>query len=395
MIWSSIKKLTFPIKTIVIDIYVRTWPKNMSHVNYQTKISTALQMFSGTLSFIGSSLIIFMIVLEWGKKNSLYYRLMLGLCIGEIFSSLAFVVNSLAIPVDSPGVWFAYGNEVTCAIQGVFFQIGLSVMFYNSALMIYFVLRIRYQKTEIWLKDKIEVWIHSIVIFTVIVTSAIGIRLDVFNNIGVICYVGSIPRNCNRTDKIPCDRGEHAREFLWATGFAWFAATAIWLCISLCIIYRSVRKNEKLMIQKYSFAVTSSNYDAKVSFRENTKSRQSILKRTLEIRNQAFRYAFIFLICYIWSILFQLANIKNPRLLEILRYAASFFQPIQGFFNFFNFVFLRIKRIRRRQNSRNIFYALYLVVFKTDTELKQRALRKRSFRYIQNQQQNQQEESHT
>ena len=356
----------------------------MSDINYQTKISSSLQICSGILSTIGSSLIIYVIRSNRGNKQSMYYRLMMGLSIVDLFTSLAYAVNSLASPVGTPNTWFAYGNQVTCVIQGVFFQIGLAVMFYNSALMLYFVLRIRYQKPESWLQDNIERSIHIIIILIAVVPSIIGIRLGVFNNIGVICYVAAYPRGCDLTDTISCDRGEYAKEFLWSTSLSWFIVNFIWLCVSVVIVWRTVQKNEQRMMQKYNFAVTSSNCHARISITEDNrtpKRHQNVLTKTIEIRNQAIRYVIIFFLCYFWSFLLQVKIIRNPRLLEFVRYASSFFHPLQGFLNLFNFVFLRVKRIRRRQNARNIFYALYLVIFKTETELKQRQMRKRSYRF--------------
>ena len=99
---------------------------------------------TATLSILGSSLIIYMIVSD--RKRKLvrpFHRLVLLMSIFDVLQSVSMVFASAAFPKES-GIYGAKGNTQTCAIQGFFMILGMSVPLYNACLNIYYVLTIRY-----------------------------------------------------------------------------------------------------------------------------------------------------------------------------------------------------------------------------------------------------------
>ena len=87
---------------------------------------------------------------------------MLGISFFDLISSTAFILAVIMSPVES-GVYQAMGNDATCKAQGVLVQLGLTSMFYNMCLAMYFFLVINYNWKERRFK-KLHVWVHLVVL---------------------------------------------------------------------------------------------------------------------------------------------------------------------------------------------------------------------------------------
>ena len=73
-------------------------------------------MFTGSLSTIGSVIIIYIILHSHVRLTTVYHCIMLGCAISDIFQSVYNSLLSLPAPKDS-GVLYANGNQTTCNIQ--------------------------------------------------------------------------------------------------------------------------------------------------------------------------------------------------------------------------------------------------------------------------------------
>jgi len=93
---------------------------------------------SGTLSIIGSLIIIF-IILKGGltRLSKLHNRLLLGSSSIDVLYSIALGLSSIPSPkLDDCS--YGYGNASSCAAQGFFTTLGLSVPGNTAMLAIYY-----------------------------------------------------------------------------------------------------------------------------------------------------------------------------------------------------------------------------------------------------------------
>jgi hypothetical protein len=86
---------------------------------------TIIPVFTGFLSGIGSACIVYIIMRDRKRKlKQTYHRLLLGMSVSDVINSIRACLSSFFIPVDTPGVWIAYGNQGTCTALGFFAQLG-------------------------------------------------------------------------------------------------------------------------------------------------------------------------------------------------------------------------------------------------------------------------------
>ena len=120
---------------------------------------------SAFFSILGSVTVIFMILRRRKVRLALFHnRLVLGMCLMDIVSSIGWGANVTMAPSYLRNrVYPAYGNEITCNIQGFFITLGLCVPFYNCCLCLYYMFYIRYEVKEDIFK-KYEKYFHAIAV---------------------------------------------------------------------------------------------------------------------------------------------------------------------------------------------------------------------------------------
>ena len=117
--------------------------------------------FTASLSALGSLVTCILILrpkkaAQHGRQSSsnktgTYHRLVLGMSLCCLSSSVAWFFTTWPIPRGTPGVYGAVGNEGTCTAQAFFAQFSLSSVMYNMSLSVYFVLVI----VKKWSDDRI------------------------------------------------------------------------------------------------------------------------------------------------------------------------------------------------------------------------------------------------
>jgi hypothetical protein len=92
----------------------------MSSIAQQKAVALAPK-FTAFASFVGSSLIAFLLLFRRDKKpKTTYHRLVLGMAFTDISASAAWFFTTWPIPKGTPGVYGAVGNQQTCSAQGVY-----------------------------------------------------------------------------------------------------------------------------------------------------------------------------------------------------------------------------------------------------------------------------------
>lgn len=155
----------------------------------EQKIALALiPKITGLMSAIFSIYMIYTIIFDKQRMKRTYHRIMLGLSICDLPTSITAGLSTWPIP-KGDALW-AVGNTTTCTIQGVFAQFGLICACYNASLSVYYLLVIRYGYKEHQMII-IEKFLHIIPIIFIISTCITGLIIGVYGNANLWCWVSS------------------------------------------------------------------------------------------------------------------------------------------------------------------------------------------------------------
>lgn len=186
-----------------------------------------LPCVTGTLSIIGSSLIVRKVIKKPKRETNTYHRLLLGMSILDIPFSLSKALATLPVPADT-GAIGAMGTPATCAAAGAFAQWGSIPPIYMASLSIYFMLKIRYNVSDSVMAKRYELFLHGAPWFICFVTCVVGLALEVFNptvqpELG--CWIGGYPHFCTILPWMECIRGQvfkdHRNLVPWMFSYLW------------------------------------------------------------------------------------------------------------------------------------------------------------------------------
>jgi hypothetical protein len=207
--------------------------------------------FTAMASVVGSSLIIRDVIRIRNSKSyplSTRHRLLCGMSVCDIISSLALFLTSWPVPKETPRVFWNVGTKETCAAQGFFMQLSIGTVIYNACLALYYLLVIRYGWKDEYIAKRVEPWMHFIALAFTLCTGAAGLALDLFHPIGCICTITPYPSFCTQSyeNKGPtnCIRGDNAHLYLVAFRFAPACCVMVWLAVSMFLVYWKIRTIE-------------------------------------------------------------------------------------------------------------------------------------------------------
>ena len=262
---------------------------------------------SGALSVIGSMSMIYDIIKSGNLRSQCRLRLLSGMSIFDILSSSAFFCASWPTPQTVVSKRYdleAFGSVNICQAQGFFLTLLIGSLCYSLSLTVYYVLVVKYGKSEEWLKEKVEPWMHafSIGYGTIVPLILLPFGFDAYRNYYSVCR----PKD-NR----------------YATWLAYYFSALIILLIS-CLnfsLYKAVRKIERKVAR---FSSASSSTRQRVS-----QSRQIAL--------QCFAFSASFYITYLPELIYSIINIsrdQNENQYKLFLIVAIC-SPLQGFLNAF------------------------------------------------------------
>jgi hypothetical protein len=252
-------------------------------LSYRQRYILALtRTFTGTLSLIASSIIIYKIYLRYSqhkKKTSsniviggsfrrsnhssnggmnTYFRMILGVSILDVMHSFWTALSVLPAPPSSGGV-FAHGTTATCSAQGFFAQLTTPIVLYMATLNTYFMLKIRYNIADNVIVRRYEFWFHAIPIVFWLVTGFTGLSLKIFNAIALPmagcwaalpelgCWIAPYPGGCISTNT--CTRGYKIAEYInwyaWSFSYIWLFLCVIVVLVNSILIYSTIRSQER------------------------------------------------------------------------------------------------------------------------------------------------------
>eukprot|EP00934_Nitzschia_sp_Nitz4_P002311 Nitzschia sp. Nitz4//scaffold402_size10731//6926//8110//NITZ4_009060-RA/size10731-processed-gene-0.7-mRNA-1//1//CDS//3329551076//2311//frame0 len=290
-------------------------PSSLS--NTQEKVLILLSIVGGSLSILGSSAIVYK-TLSKGFQRGPYDRLMLGLSVCDIVSSLNLALSPFMLPsATSQRVW-ATGNDATCSMNGWFYQFSFSATLYNGMLSYYYLLTVRFGVKRAVFAAKYEIWMHAAIWIWSLATASFGAGIGLFNELalGFGCWASDYPENCEVIDIDTCT----SHLYGWAIGAVPTVLVFLSLFVNNLVIFFYVRQI--------------------LAPRRELRDERAMMQATQinEVATQGYLYVGTFLLAFVPA--------ATVRILESLNYTAqdeaqffgflvltAFFQPLQGFFN--------------------------------------------------------------
>jgi hypothetical protein len=156
----------------------------------QDKALSLTPVFSGLLSSWGSVTIIYMIVTS--SQGGCYKRIMLGLSVADLVSSVTIVLQPFLLPSDGqPERVWAVGNDATCTAMGFFHQLSQASVWYTGFLSVFFLLSIRFDWSDKTMAKCTEPLFHILSIGYPLVTAVIGLVLGAYAqlDVGHACWL--------------------------------------------------------------------------------------------------------------------------------------------------------------------------------------------------------------
>ena len=355
----------------------RPKPK-MHEFSAQQKALAIIPHVTGFLSLMGSCSILYDILSDRKKKlKRPYYRILLGMSFADAITSIWIGLSTWPIPEGTPGVYGAVGNTQTCTVQGFFVQLIVLSPCYNLNLSLYYLLMGTYHMTEDQIAKRFERYMHAGAIIIGFGFAILGLPLTLYNNANLWCWISSYPSNCEdpsgNPGPVPCERGANAWLFRWLIFYG-----PIWLIIltittMLIILTRSVRREEKRIIEiqkqiradSMSFAnqfemeempvtdvddpptvpTTKNGEDVNENQQERQQPRAITttpmamlethrFERSRQIFHQAVFYCVVFYISWLFVTINRMYQLITGESIYSLLVLHSIFGPLQGFLNF-------------------------------------------------------------
>ena len=317
----------------------------MDALNERFKIFSIVQIVSASISILGSLMLLFMIFRSHDKLRSTLHRLLFGLTISDLISSIAMAFASTLSPPEHIG-WNSFGNMTLCRIQGFLHFYGhIAAPLYNCSLCIYYLIEIKYTSLNSHIKG-IEILMHLgptmiALTFTTAIVSIYGVHPEVTN-----CYAGATyPFECKFNPEIECSGDMKGRTALTITYLLLlYAFVPVTIFTSMTAIYREVATQEVRMNQfRYSFSRRGSH---------------SAQRNTVAARNRATAYSIAWLLT--WGMMFLITLMimitgeeagGTPFFMALMHYILF---PLQGLFNFIVYIYPRLTARMRRQDRQEV-----------------------------------------
>jgi hypothetical protein len=202
----------------------------MSLTHSQLMALAIVPKVTGGLSFFFSAATAVYIMLEsHDVRKKFYHRLMLGMSLADLSSSIWFTMSTWPIPKDS-GALYAIGNEASCRVQGFGIQFAISSAIYNSSLGFFYLLAVKYG----WKDSALRKWqlaFHGIPLVWAISSAIAALQLDIFHSANLWCWIGPNP------DGSGPDVNIYRMAFFY--GPLWTSILVVTIC--LCLVFSYVR----------------------------------------------------------------------------------------------------------------------------------------------------------
>jgi hypothetical protein len=313
-------------------------------------------------STIGSSLVMYTIV---SHKKGLYQirnRLFFGLASSDIVLTTWMILGSIPLPAEGLGLMLGgKGNTRTCTAQGFFLQLAFAVPLYNAAIMVYYLLVIRYQIQDF---RRIEPFLHGIAILLPLGLAIAGLFLKAFNPGPVgLCFAYPYPMGCDKRPNGVCQRGDNHKwvNLYFSIGILFGSLLVGYMCLAL--IYCTVHRRHATSTRSSQHRASSTGSSILAVSITSTAT----AKNLRQVAYNSLGYGAIFTITYLGPAILQAMILADKKPSFPLAVITSILLPSQGFLNGF-FMFLRplYLTVRKASRDKSWYWCLwYTLVQKT------------------------------
>eukprot|EP00551_Chaetoceros_affinis_P019059 CAMPEP_0203717028 /NCGR_PEP_ID=MMETSP0092-20131115/1607_1 /ASSEMBLY_ACC=CAM_ASM_001090 /TAXON_ID=426623 /ORGANISM="Chaetoceros affinis, Strain CCMP159" /LENGTH=488 /DNA_ID=CAMNT_0050595749 /DNA_START=29 /DNA_END=1495 /DNA_ORIENTATION=+ len=318
-----------------LDAYLEKLGRNPSLLAIAPKVC-------GSLSMVSSCYVVQDILKSPRKRSqSTYHRVMLGLSITDILSSI--IGNILSTwPIPSGYHLYAAGSVGTCDAVGFFNTLTIfATPVYYCSLTTYYLVQLKYN----WLDRDIraiEKWLHIVPWSLGLVAAVIGLATKSYGPNPSTCWLTqAYPIGCDEPSSLyDCERGNPLIFKILSSSCGLIVTFSItYVIVAMSIVYMHMYNLEQKALM-YSF----------VSF---IRSKQKERKRSRRVMVQGILYTvvlvFINLFLLVGVLLIALAN---KYVVIILNMSNLFLHPLQGFFNALIYAIPTFQRLHKRLSDK-------------------------------------------
>ena len=343
-------------------------------------------IFSGCLSTVGSSTIVYKVVTNI-KKSSPYDRIMLGLSSCDIIASCAYALSPFLPPESTSSRAWSIGNETTCSFLGFLTQFAFASVVYNTMLSFYYLFTVRLNVKKTIFAKRYEPWMHAISLIFGLATATSGVAVGLYSelDIGYGCWINDYPTGCE------LENGPDCTGQIFGMIFAALPTLIAFLCLLInnLVIYLFVRKHLKQgkdtrKPQDISTKARQGTVDihpASSTMTMGSQQSRQILPppnspayndRIQEVRTQGILYVVTFLVAFtpafVWRAMDAFRSDTNFDENDIfgLLVLYSLTLPLQGFFNMFVYNRPNYTRVRRINPTWSTFRVMRKACFSSD-----------------------------
>ena len=293
--------------------------------NSCSRSAALIPRFTGGISVISSSMIIYMIFRSRQKLSTIYHRIMFGMSLADILTSVAMLLTTLPMPTelsfDCPTSFAGtrLGNRQTCEAQGFFFFFGYIAMFsYNGTLFLYYTCTIAFQMKEEQIVKYVEPLIH-------LIPWVLGLTVSIPPLVRGSIKATSVDAWCMVTSDID--------KMVMILALVFFVTLIIEIILMLWKVY-------KLEIEMALLRDETPNNEQNSTLMRASQS----LHNTKIIGKQALAYYLSFMIS---TSSFFARSVTRRAVPSFIIYMGFILAPLQGFFNVLIFVSHKVYNYRR------------------------------------------------
>jgi len=309
------------------------------------KVLVIIESSSAIISTISSSTLIWMILRSPQRMSTSRHRILFGMAIGDILYSLSIADFRAMTPSDVDYlIWNARGNQATCNVQGFLLIVGVIMsLLYSCSLNIYSLAIVKYNKTDSYIRTKMEPFLHGVPIATALLFSIAQLATQGYNSNGIGSCLEPVyyPPHCIGYEdgqvregfEIPCGRGRDGPSTIISYTAFFYAVfgSPIIVGVTLWMMHRHVSRQDRRM-RRYG-AGTQNNSTGRV----------------VMVRARAYTASYLLTwSCYIARVVLRLAGVPTPLAVE---YLIAIFTPLQGCWNLMIFMYPKVMKAKRSRGG--------------------------------------------
>jgi len=342
---------------------------------WETDFAALVPRFTGGLSAISSTLIIYVILRSQTRLSSIYHRIMFGMSLADICGSTAMALTSLPMPSYMPeelAIGYSWagtrlGNEYTCNAQGFFQTFGMISMYaYNGMLCVYYACAIAFAMRELKIKKYVEPILHGFPLVLGLGLAIPPLFFELYNpDITAFpsCQIIPYPGSC-MTHVVDCIRGDpEVMAKMLPVLYLIIPLDLIIIFISMVLVIRAVIRTDRLLKTVTAVFVDSENINIQQEVERQRRTKASLLQAVSYVLAFALTLLFPLMRLTLYFTNFTSTQDEENKSFALFDKLTLVFLPLQGFFNFVIFLCFKVynhRRVNREKSTCQILKIIFV-----------------------------------